>query len=414
MEISASTRRQYTPGGQVPARGNHRLSLSTLAVLMLQDELPVTAVRHRPASARRNLSRGGILPIVPSVAPGPRDCSAVCPRTHDICESVCNPRPFWYLRLWSSAPSAAACGSTSPPRGSLLERSDGQYAARTAASLGGLVRADIESGRGEGVGRVIEEFTQVVGAALRGRAWTPTARSSPGSATTVSGPCGTDGCCPCRSASPAPTAGPTCWWWPSRCSSGGRAIPPGGWSGRSGWCWTPRRPPPSWPRPSGACSIVAVAVTACAIPLGYLLVWRVVLQPIGRLAAVTRQLAGGDLSARTGMCRNDEMGDLASAFDTMAEHVAQARRQLLRANEHLERKVAQRTRRTGRGQPPPDPGGHRQGGVPPGRQPRPQRPAAEHRRHGLDDPAEGRRPPARRGPPAPGAHPRQRRRPDGA
>jgi signal transduction histidine kinase len=55
-------------------------------------------------------------------------------------------------------------------------------------------------------------------------------------------------------------------------------------------------------------------------------------------------LASGDLSARVDLRRNDEMGDLASAFDTMAEHVAQARRQLVRANEHLEQKVAQRTR----------------------------------------------------------------------
>jgi two-component system sensor histidine kinase BarA len=90
--------------------------------------------------------------------------------------------------------------------------------------------------------------------------------------------------------------------------------------------------------------IVTAAIAACAIPVGYLLVWRVLLQPIRRLAAVTRQLAEGDLAARTGMRRNDEMGDLAVAFDTMAEHISQARRELLQANEQLERKVAQRTR----------------------------------------------------------------------
>jgi signal transduction histidine kinase len=90
--------------------------------------------------------------------------------------------------------------------------------------------------------------------------------------------------------------------------------------------------------------VVAVAVTVCAMPVGYLLVWRVLLQPIRRLVRATRQLASGDLSARVNMPRNDEMGDLAAAFDTMAEHVAQARRQLLRANELLEQKVTHRTR----------------------------------------------------------------------
>jgi signal transduction histidine kinase len=37
--------------------------------------------------------------------------------------------------------------------------------------------------------------------------------------------------------------------------------------------------------------VVAAAVAACAVPLGGLVVWRVVLQPLGRLAATERQMA---------------------------------------------------------------------------------------------------------------------------
>ncbi len=90
---------------------------------------------------------------------------------------------------------------------------------------------------------------------------------------------------------------------------------------------------------------IAAAVTLCAIPLGYLLVWRVVVQPIRRLVAVARWLAAGDFSARARMDRNDEMGELADAFDTMAGQIADARAELLAANKLLEQKVADRTQR---------------------------------------------------------------------
>ncbi len=90
-------------------------------------------------------------------------------------------------------------------------------------------------------------------------------------------------------------------------------------------------------------TVVAVAIVLCVMPLGYVLVWRVLVQPFRKLVAVTRRLAKGDFGVRTGFRRNDEVGELAGAFDAMATEVARMRAELVRVNEGLEKKVAQRT-----------------------------------------------------------------------
>jgi len=89
--------------------------------------------------------------------------------------------------------------------------------------------------------------------------------------------------------------------------------------------------------------VVAAGIVLCAMPLAFLLVWRVIVQPFRKLLAATRRLASGEFSARTGMRRNDEIGELATAFDSMAGEIARGRDKLIRANEQLERKVADRT-----------------------------------------------------------------------
>ncbi len=226
---------------------------------------------------------------------------------------------------------------------SLLERSDGQYAARTAASLGGLVRADIESGRGEAIRRVIEEFTQVSGlpyAAVVDADGQPIARichdgqralwdgrllSLPVSVSSTS-----------RWADIVVVAQPV--------FIGREGNSPGRLVGAVRLVLDTTETTAKLAGARRRLLVIAVAISACGIPLGYLLVWRVVLQPIRRLVCVTRRLTEGDLSARVGMPRNDEMGELATAFDAMAEHIARARRQLLRANQRLEHRVARRTR----------------------------------------------------------------------
>jgi len=90
--------------------------------------------------------------------------------------------------------------------------------------------------------------------------------------------------------------------------------------------------------------VIGVIIVACAVPFGYLLVWHVVGQPVSDLVGVTRQLADGDFTARTGLKRTDEIGELAGAFNMMAGEVSRMRDELVEANERLELKVADRTR----------------------------------------------------------------------
>jgi len=90
-------------------------------------------------------------------------------------------------------------------------------------------------------------------------------------------------------------------------------------------------------------ALVGTAIVLAAVPLGYLMVWRVVIQPLRRLVTMARRLAQRDFGARAGRHRNDEIGELEEAFDSMAEEVARGRQALIEANEELERKVRERT-----------------------------------------------------------------------
>jgi signal transduction histidine kinase len=92
-----------------------------------------------------------------------------------------------------------------------------------------------------------------------------------------------------------------------------------------------------------AMGLIAAAMVAFGLPLGYLLVWRVLVQPVRRLLSATSRLAGGDYSARVNIDRRDEIGELASAFDGMADEVSRSHAALVRANEDLEGQVRRRT-----------------------------------------------------------------------
>lgn len=93
----------------------------------------------------------------------------------------------------------------------------------------------------------------------------------------------------------------------------------------------------------GTMLLIAALLIGAGMPLGYLLVWRVLVQPVRKLVSTTARLAEGDYSARVGMRRGDEIGELAESFDAMAEEIARSREALLRSNELLERKVRLRT-----------------------------------------------------------------------
>ena len=73
---------------------------------------------------------------------------------------------------------------------------------------------------------------------------------------------------------------------------------------------------------------IGVAVAASGILIGVLLGWWTterVTRPVIRLATGVRAVAGGDLSARVEVLSNDEIGELAGAFNRMTEQLAEQR-----------------------------------------------------------------------------------------
>lgn len=73
----------------------------------------------------------------------------------------------------------------------------------------------------------------------------------------------------------------------------------------------------------GAVSLIAATA---AVGIGWLLARRIV-RPLGAISATARRLADGDLEARSGVSRRDELGQLASNFDAMAEDLQRLERE---------------------------------------------------------------------------------------
>ncbi len=92
-----------------------------------------------------------------------------------------------------------------------------------------------------------------------------------------------------------------------------------------------------------AMALIAAVLVGAGLPLSCLLVGRVLVRPVRRLLMATTRFAGGDYSARAKLPRNDEIGELALAFDAMADEVSRSHAALVRANENLEAKVRGRT-----------------------------------------------------------------------
>lgn len=82
-----------------------------------------------------------------------------------------------------------------------------------------------------------------------------------------------------------------------------------------------------------------------ALMLGFLGVTlrRQIARPLAELTRATRQMSGGDVSARADVSRSDELGRLARAFNEMAERVADRDAALRTEKSLLERRVAERT-----------------------------------------------------------------------
>jgi signal transduction histidine kinase len=102
------------------------------------------------------------------------------------------------------------------------------------------------------------------------------------------------------------------------------------------WAWAARLPgePPAYavlaagrhafPLTRGAAFLAALlaALAVASIPLA-----RAIARPLERLTEAARRLGAGDLSARSGLRRADEVGELARAFDEMADRLERLVRQ---------------------------------------------------------------------------------------
>jgi two-component system NtrC family sensor kinase len=92
----------------------------------------------------------------------------------------------------------------------------------------------------------------------------------------------------------------------------------------------------------GTLLFAGLAVLALAV-LGALFLRWYVTRPLGELVAATGRIASGDLDRAVAIRRTDEIGVLAGAFNTMTSSLREARAELERLNESLERQVAERT-----------------------------------------------------------------------
>jgi signal transduction histidine kinase len=87
---------------------------------------------------------------------------------------------------------------------------------------------------------------------------------------------------------------------------------------------------------------VALYVAALA-SAGSLVFWRVVVRPIGALAAGVEQVAAGDLTRTVPVVSSDEIGRLAGNFNAMTMELSASRRRMEHLAQGLERQVAAKT-----------------------------------------------------------------------
>jgi signal transduction histidine kinase len=80
-------------------------------------------------------------------------------------------------------------------------------------------------------------------------------------------------------------------------------------------------------------TLIAFLLVAAAI---HWLLQRRVIQPLRVLANSVQRFEDGDNTARAELCRNDEIGKLAAAFNTMAARIGKSRHQLEKARQELE------------------------------------------------------------------------------
>ncbi len=91
-------------------------------------------------------------------------------------------------------------------------------------------------------------------------------------------------------------------------------------------------------------ALAAGGVGALLVALVLLVLSRMLLRPLRRLTEATRRVAAGDLGARLGWTRADEVGEVGRAFDTMTEAIATTRGRLVEGGAELRRARAAQER----------------------------------------------------------------------
>jgi two-component system NtrC family sensor kinase len=92
-----------------------------------------------------------------------------------------------------------------------------------------------------------------------------------------------------------------------------------------------------------AAVIIILLVISATILLTYGFV-NIVVKPIEQLVSATQQIAKGDLSLAIDISRDDEIGKLASAFESMVRSLKDSRREIEEYNRTLEEKIIERTK----------------------------------------------------------------------
>jgi signal transduction histidine kinase len=94
---------------------------------------------------------------------------------------------------------------------------------------------------------------------------------------------------------------------------------------------------PAFPAPPLRGVIMDLAIISSWICIVGFLMWRTLVRPLQKIAAAARAFGEGNMAARTGVDRPDEIGQVAHAFDEMCERVARSReteRELLVSMSH--------------------------------------------------------------------------------
>lgn len=94
---------------------------------------------------------------------------------------------------------------------------------------------------------------------------------------------------------------------------------------------------PAFPGPPVRGVIMDLGIISTWICVVGLLMWRTLVRPLQKIAAAARAFGEGNMAARTGVERSDEIGQVARAFDEMSERVARSReaeRELLASMSH--------------------------------------------------------------------------------